>query len=773
MSSIRQFFRSLFNKPAQSSGSVEHTQKSDATGNPDGKPESMPIEKESVDSIIVPEQNTAKDSTMTPSTGETVEDIIPNAPTIAPEVPDLSRLNEYQVIAVQNNSRACLVNANVGSGKTTVLTTKILYLHQKGIAFTDMVVLTFTNKAANEIKDRIRSTFPEIEESDMQYFGTFHSVALKMLKTIMPLSGTDFTQDFSVISPEEQEESARNLIAQYRLDIKYQNKLSNRLEQAFAGEFLYGTMKKEDQISELISLLRDEQIRQNKMSFDDLIDFSSALMPAVAYRPKWIFIDEFQDSDDRLYRFIQSMTADETHLFAVGDPNQIIYSWRGSDRNIFERFKKDYRAIELSLPINYRSCGTILEAAKTFLGKDAELYGVRDTGTKIVVKAHYNAFQEAQYLVDRIHDIIAEGAHYGDIAILYRLQRSSQDVENVFRSQGIPYRISVKKTINDIPVLNWLVKLLKYAVNDRDTDSIIFVLMDGRYGLGMTRREAQKALKEDAGLELLQKAKELRVIANQWQSALELYAYLGLQEYLKPNSYSYEEDRKSVEALLNAIDDYRRSNSNDMFIAIRDYIASAALYGINFMQNDCNDQTDAVNLLTLHAAKGLEYRYVFIIGANNGVIPLVRSRNTVDEDEEKRLFFVGITRAKDSLEISYCTMPDTAYALSAPSPYLYMLPANLTEWDNANEETDQTNVDPLQALRKLVKQQSEENKATVIEMLAKETERKSEDSTKIAIHAHYGEGIVVAEDEMTITVLFEGFGEKQFMKMFNEVTIVE
>lgn len=102
-----------------------------------------------------------------------------------------------------------------------------------------------------------------------------------------------------------------------------------------------------------------------------------------------------------------------------------------------------------------------------------------------------------------------------------------------------------------------------------------------------------------------------------------------------------------------------------------------------------------------------------------------------------------------------------------------MLPANLTEWDNANEETDHPNVDPLQALRKLVKQQSEENKATVIEMLAKEIERKSEDSTKIAIHAHYGEGIVVAEDEMTITVVFEGFGEKQFMKMFNEVTIVE
>lgn len=195
---------------------------------------------------------------------------------------------------------------------------------------------------------------------------------------------------------------------------------------------------------------------------------------------------------------------------------------------------------------------------------------------------------------------------------------------------------------------------------------------------------------------------------------------------------------------------------------------------MNFVQTDNTQPKNTVNLLTMHAAKGLEYKYVFIIGANQGVIPLTRSRGDYDEDEEKRLFFVGITRAKDNLEISYYTMPDTVYAAPVPSPYLFALPQNLVEWQEKTQPNSTSQADTLQSLRRMVKQQSGSEQFTLFPDMPP-SEPKQEDSPqgKKAVHAHYGEGIVVAEDDLTITVRFEGFGEKKFMKMFNEVTVLE
>ncbi len=173
----------------------------------------------------------------------------------------------------------------------------------------------------------------------------------------------------------------------------------------------------------------------------------------------------------------------------------------------------------------------------------------------------------------------------------------------------------------------------------------------------------------------------------------------------------------------------------------------------------------------MHAAKGLEYKYVFIIGANQGVIPLMRSRGDFDEDEEKRLFFVGLTRAKDNLEISYYTMPDTVYAAPVPSPYLFALPQNLVEWQKKVQPCSSSQAATLQSLRHMVKQQSESEQFTLFQNMQSEPKQENSPQGKKAVHAHYGEGIVIAEDDLTITVRFDGFGEKQFMKMFNEVSV--
>ena len=495
------------------------------------------------------------------------------------------------------------------------------------------------------------------------------------------------------------------------------------------------------------------------------------LLPAIDYRPHWLFIDEFQDSDERLYAFVNALTGNETHLFAVGDPNQVIYSWRGSDKNVFSKFVDDYSATVLSLPVNYRSCNTILEAAKAFIGADAELYGVRDAGARIIVKSHYNAFNEAQYLVDRIAEGIENGESYGDFAILYRYQRSVQVLEQVFEQLDVPFTLSVRKTVNDIPALNWIVRLLKYAVNLRDTDSAMYILTDKRYGPNLSRAEARVILSEDDMHEdtLVDKARTLASTAEMMDSATELYEYFGFDRYIMPTSISYQEDKQYIIQLLSSIDEYRKNTNVGLFSAISEFISSSALYGLDFLQTDKPTNDNTVSLMTMHAAKGLEFKHVYIIGMNRGVFPLIRARDK-DDDEEKRLFFVAITRAKDTLEISYYSNPEPG-AFPEPSPFLEMLPYNLVDWDVVSQKGGSD--DNLQTIRKMVRKYHEEGQQTMLFPALMKKEKGRGQTAKKAKHPHYGEGIVVEEDDNLVVVRFEGFGDKQFMKVFNEVVIMD
>jgi len=253
----------------------------------------------------------------------------------------LKKLNDYQKEAVFDESRALLLNAHVGSGKTTVLIAKVLYLSVvKNVDFQDMVVLTFTNKAANEIKERIRRHFPAIQDDELPFVGTFHSVAKKLLSTVLHVEELGYTKDFTIIDLEELLEMANRLIVENKYKIKYQRKLLTRIENLKNGKKLYSNMKYEDDINLLWENIVQEKLAQNKMDFDDLIENATMLLKDSEFRPKWIIVDEFQDCDEAQLEFIKAMSSPETKLFVVGDPNQIIYTWRGSDREIFAKFKQ-------------------------------------------------------------------------------------------------------------------------------------------------------------------------------------------------------------------------------------------------------------------------------------------------------------------------------------------------------------------------------------------------------------------------------------------------
>lgn len=525
---------------------------------------------------------------------------------------DFEKLNKYQQEAVVSDDMAVLLKAAVGSGKTTVLVHKVLYLHLiKGIPLDEMVVLTFTNKAAEEIKSRIENFGNGLRES-MRYFGTFHSVARTLLKESPSLERLGYTKDFNVIDNAQASKMLEDIIKENSLKIKYSSKLMKRIEDFKKGKPLYGVMKKQDDIETLLSMYKREKLSKNLMDFDDLIDNCLEIRD-YNVEPKWIIIDELQDTDIRQLKLIKYLCGIHTRVFAVGDPNQVIYSWRTGNANIFSSFKELFCPKELSLSYNYRSTRTILEASRAFMG-EGNLDGVKGYGSPIVISRHHDAFNEALHIAKRIKEFNEEeGVPFSSIGVLYRRQAQGEVIFDTLQKENIPCRMVFKSNL---------------IYEDQDIGP------------------------------------------------------------------SPEESR--------------------------------------------------VSIMTLHGSKGLEFSHVFIAGVNAGNIPLSQKR--AEEEEEARLFFVGITRAKSYLELSYIARPSLPGMAPYASPYISMLPQGLLKREDQEGGT---------SLKDLVK------------LLREEREKKEKQENKRAIHPKYGEGTIVYEDDNIIRVMFDGYGEKEFSKLFS------
>lgn len=747
---------------------------------------------------------------------------------------DINKLNPYQKVAVLDESPACLVNANVGSGKTTVLTTKVRYLcEQKGVDPKDLMVLTFTNKAANEIRERLEDLTGK--EEDL-WFGTFHSVALRMLQTILPVEELGYTKEFQVCIPEEEMQMAQQLITEQNLQIKYKNRLKKRLDQSRQKN---GRKPKDygDDFDRLCTLLEEEKKKQNKMTYEELILHTGQLLqshPEIP-RPLWLIIDEVQDCDQSQLDLLDSLMGKDSHLFAVGDPNQVIYSWRGSAFQIFFQLKNRYQARELSLPINYRSSGTILSAARRFLQNGSTLEGVKSEGGKVQIRKQYDPFQEAEDLAARIRELHMQGIPYHEIGILYRLQNQSALLEQVLTRNGIPVHVAVKEKMEDIPVVQWFFHVLRFCVNHSDTTSGVEALCNKTYGEGWTTKKALQQIRRWETEETLPKDSPLfsgmvNVQEDVFVTATtdQLWERFSLDRYLMPSRAGYREDKVRIMGIFAGI---REKGS------VREFLNDVALYGIPLLYSvgktntvaenqitedlttncsntedfDGKEQTyigivkkekfreeaeDAVQLMTLHASKGLEFTCVFIIGVNDGLLPL-RGTGFEQEEEERRLFFVGMTRAKEQLELSYYTSPDGYGILPGPGKYLKMFPKDLIEGLDEPKYAEGSAAEHLQAMKWQILQAREERTLQMpeedfrtispeIDVEKSDTdpcrhEEKEENPARSATnhtdtdsaanqprvaHEKYGVGTVISENEDTIIIRFDDYGEKELLKMF-------
>ena len=707
----------------------------------------------------------------------------------------LQRLNEYQKAAVLDESSACLVNANVGSGKTTVLITKVMYLHyEKQIPYEQMVVLTFTNKAADEIKERLYALEPEIAEEQLWGFGTFHSVCLTMLKKMLPVEKLGYTKEFMVMDPDEELGMAEQLILTYQLKIKYKNRLKKRLEQK--------NSKYQDDIEKLKALLKEEKRRQDKMTFDELLENTCKLVKMSEQKMNdisWIIVDEVQDSDEKQLELIDCLKKPQACFFAVGDPNQVIYSWRGSAFHIFYQLKTKYQATELTLPVNYRSSSEILAVARCFMQQGGTLQGGRESGDKIQIRNMYDPFQEADYLAGRIRELHASGLPYREIAVFYRLQNQSEIFEHVFEKEGIPFEVSLKKTVKDIPVLDWLIRVLRFSVNPKDKSSGIAVLADKRYGLGMSVKEAEKtidSLCETRKMQIETPQSEKQKINSDIRrqmlgfsqayfnarstTAEDLWNYFSLEDHLHPTTALYVEDRTYVMDFLERMITYQKEQQKNVVEGFSEFLNMASLYGMNILKKEIHNENDTVKLMTLHASKGLEFSHVFITGVNYGLIPL-QTKSFEEEEEEQRLFFVGITRAKEHLELSYYTSPGQYRAAPGPSRYLRMIPGNLIEGQEKDRESPAAHLQDLK--RQILAARTNQSEHIELQEAGKISECKYPSANtgtknlsleddmvttqkRRVRHPKYGTGSVVREDDMMITVDFDDYGEKELMKMF-------
>lgn len=707
-------------------------------------------------------------------------------------------LNSYQMEAVTDENDACIVNANVGSGKTTVLIAKILYLHyEKKIPLEKMVVLTFTNKAAGEIIERLKKKEPGLTEEQVQFFGTFHSVAMRMLKNTLlqakaengeiahtvensSMAPEEWTSEFEIIDPDEEQELALRLIAEYSLKVKYKNRLKKRLEQEYpnykAGKV---TSRYEDELFRLYPLLQKEKKKENKMSFSDLLEEGTRLLKmGKTSWPEWVIVDEVQDSDRSQLEFLEALKGPETKIFAVGDPNQVIYSFRGTTQNMFFLLKNRFQAKELSLPVNYRSNASILEAANRFLQFGGKIQGSNECGEKIQIRNHYDPFQEAMYLADKIRTLHQEGKEYRDIAVFYRLQKQAEILEKMFAEQNIPYEVSVKKSWKDIPVLNWLMYVLRFATYPDDIQAGMQVLTDKRFGDKCTKKKAEDIIKNHK-TEKSEIYKNMLLLCTEKEvlSGEDIFDSLGLKEALHPTSADYQQDAEQVLNFLNQICTYSREKKLNMSDGIREFLNGVALGTIESPEDtqESAEKEEAggrVKLMTLHASKGLEFDTVFIIGVNPGLLP-IRCSNFDQEEEERRLFFVGITRARNHLELSYYTNPGEPGVLGSYSNYLKMIPEGLLEWKELrSDEEKRTNLKELTRRAKEEIRKTEAQKAENVQEQKTESEKTENVQEQKAIHPKYGTGIVTSEDDMMVEVEFPNYGKKQFIKAFQEVEMI-
>ncbi len=616
----------------------------------------------------------------------------------------LEDLNEAQLNAVLKTEGPSMVIAGAGSGKTRVLTYKIVHLVENGVDPFEILALTFTNKAAREMKLRISSMIGESESKNI-WMGTFHSVFAKILRFEAHKIG--FTSDFTIYDTQDSERLISSIIKEKALDkdVYRAKSIRNRISSlknnfiTVNGYFANNELVESDNLSRkpetgnIYKEYSERMIKSNSMDFDDLLMKTNELLnnyPEVLAKYqekfKYILVDEYQDTNNSQYLIIKSLSDKYQNICVVGDDAQSIYSFRGANINNIINFRNDYDEVEVfRLEQNYRSTKNIVNAANSVIDHnknkiDKEVWTDNDFGDRVELRANESDIAEARNLCQKI--VSLNNTNFSNVAILYRTNAQSRPIEDSLRLNKIPYQIFGGVSFYNRKEIKDVLAYLRLIVNSSDEESLKRIINYPARGIGQVtiNKIILAAKKYDLTLyETIQKNNELSIglsnsvliklqnfidlidvfkIQNQKLNAFDLTKEVIekvkiIDELKKDDSPEGISRVENVQELLNGIRDFIEDqkelvDSNDKLSEFLSTVSLSTDFDIE------NEDQDKVSLMTLHLSKGLEFKHVFIVGLEEDLFPSALSYNTRSElEEERRLFYVGITRAKENLYLSY------------------------------------------------------------------------------------------------------------------------
>lgn len=636
----------------------------------------------------------------------------------------IARLNQRQKEAVMHTEGPLLVLAGAGSGKTRVITTRVAYLIAKGIPADAILAVTFTNKAAKEMRERAMAMMKG-NGSKQPLISTFHSLCLNTLRREIDKLG--YRKDFTIYDTSDQHSLLRNILS----EIKFEDKsfkpenIMERISMA-KNEIVADRSKKSSAPDDLEVIsdavypkYREAMKTLNALDFDDLLLLTLQLFrdhPSVLnkYRERfrYIMVDEYQDTNRVQYNLIKLLAGERMNLCVVGDDDQSIYGWRGADLGNILDFEKDFPGtVTVRLEQNYRSFGHILQAANEVIKNNKKrmeksLWTEQGHGPKVNIFKASDSEAEAQWVADRIELLKFENnVSYDDIAIIYRANLFSRPFEEALRKKRIPYTVVGGTSYFDHREIKDLASYLKICANPSDDLSLLRVVNIPRRGLGPAALGKLMAFSKEHSISLLDACRRAGEIADlgekirnaavdlarmidryarQFKAHKEMNkAFRSLVEEINYRDYLHELHKNPQAALkrIEAYEDFIASlahyESQEQSPALHGFLEALAL--TDMLEAKDEKAMFGVTLISFHSSKGLEFPVVFIVGVEEDILPHKKSAG--DIEEERRLFYVGITRAMKELFITHTAhrMKYGAAAPSNPSRFLEEIPEEVTE----------------------------------------------------------------------------------------------
>ena len=743
---------------------------------------------------------------------------------------NLDTLNPAQREAVEKTEGPVLILAGAGSGKTRVLTTRIGHLiEDKGVQPANILAITFTNKAANEMRERVEETL-ESDASDM-WISTFHSCCVRILRKDINRIG--YNRSFVIYDSADQVTLVKDCLKELNLnDKEFEPKMiistisgaKDKLYDPKQFKAMHMNDNRMSKIADVYALYQDRLKRNSALDFDDLIFKTVELLKSdkevldyYRNRFKYIMVDEYQDTSKAQYELIKILAKEHQNICVVGDDDQSIYGWRGADiRNILE-FEKDYDDVHVvKLEQNYRSTQIILDAANTVISNNIErkrkrLWSEKKDGELIKIQVAQDEIEESDFVADMIAKISREqNRSYKDFAVLYRANAQSRSVEDALNRSQIPYNIYGGTKFYERKEIKDLIAYLRVIQNPQDDISIKRIINVPRRGIGLRtieKIEDRASLKQESiysvlidietNSEISTKARnsisefvdnvigtlrtmrEVYPVSKLIEKVIESIDYYGyIDELYKGDKEEAEERKDNVKEFISVAMEFEQNSEEK---DLETFLTGVALTS----ESSEEEEIDKVSLMTIHTSKGLEFPVVFIVGMEDGLFPIaraVRSMSDSEIEEERRLCYVGITRAKEILYLTL-TQKRTLYGKTNPSiasRFMEELPKECIERLNSAEKELSYSKANYNVLDKYKQKYMNTINKTAVAKQVNATIKSNEKETNIddikpgarVHHPKFGVGTVVGMMGTDVTIAFEQQGIKKINKEYTTLDVL-